>query len=378
MIAAERTAARLEENQRLSDELELSQEAQRKFQKLLESIPDALVVVNKQGRITLVNSQTEQLFGHTRDELLDEHLEILLPMRFWEGHRDHLAGYFSNPHLRPMGVGLELMACRRDGLEFPVEISLSPLMAEEGLRVSTVIRDISRRKQQEDVLRKSEAKFHALSRRLADAQEAERKVLARELHDRVGQNLTALDFSLNVISSQLPVASAVSDQFRRQVAYSLALVAETAQHIRDVMANLRPPALEDYGLLAALVGYGNQMMEQQGLTITVRGREPEPRLSAAVELALFRISQEAIANTLEHAQATAVKIHLETDADQTTVRLVVADDGDGFDMALQEQPGNRQSWGLIGMVERANAVEAGCRILSAPGQGTQVIVEVSR
>ncbi|HSR28937.1 MAG TPA: histidine kinase N-terminal 7TM domain-containing protein [Anaerolineae bacterium] len=485
-------------------------QAERRFQELLESAPDAMVIVNEEGRIILVNAQTERVFGFPRDELLDEHIQILLPLRFHGSHLEHMVGYYLEPRVRPMGIGLEVMAQRRDGSEVPVEISLSPLKTAEGLQVSAAIRDISERKQAEEALQESEAKFRnifessplgmhmyqlkpdrrlvlmeanpaadeilgvdhdnlvgrtleeafpdvsmtelperfrrvaasgeswstdqllyegseifgafevhvfqtspgrivaafaditerkqaeeaqarlineikqqreelrALARRLAVAQEAERKELARELHDQVGQSLTALDFSLNMIRSQLPDHSPASDQIRSQVDASLALLAQTADRIRDVMADLRPPVLDDYGLVAALEWYGTQVVKPRGIAITVDGREPTPRLAPPVELALFRIAQEALTNVIKHAQATMVTVQLEADPDQDTVRLIVADDGGGFEPADRAGPADRQSWGLIGMLERAEAVGAHCRVESDTGLGTQVIVEVPR
>jgi two-component system sensor histidine kinase UhpB len=181
-----------------------------------------------------------------------------------------------------------------------------------------------------------------------------------------------------VIRSQLTDDSPASDQIRPQVDASMALLGQTAERIRDVMADLRPPVLDDYGLVAALDWYGSQFVAPRGITVTMGGQEPSPRLAPQVELALFRIAQEALTNVIKHAQATKATVHLETDPDQDTVRLVVVDDGTGFDPARQAGPADRQSWGLIGMVERAEAVGAHCRIESASGQGTQVVVEVTR
>lgn len=143
-------------------------ESEEKFRMLLETAPDAMVIVDSKGKIKLINLQTEKLFGYTKDELLGKEVELLIPSHHIKGHRSHSENFFAHPQTRSMGVGLNLRGKHKNGTEIPVEISLSPLNISGGIWVSAAIRDISERKKAEDALKASEEKFSLLAKNSTD------------------------------------------------------------------------------------------------------------------------------------------------------------------------------------------------------------------
>jgi PAS domain S-box-containing protein len=208
----------------------------------------------------------------------------------------------------------------------------------------------------------AEATLRALSRRLVQAEETERRRIARELHDQVGQNLSALNINLDIVMGRLEDAA-----LKRRMEDSLKLVDGTLQSIETVMAELRPPLLDEYGLGAALAWYAEEYAQRTGIRVTVdKARDPGQGLRPETAVALFRIAQEALNNVAKHAGAKLVRIGLSREGEE--MNLSITDDGSGFD-AAQARLGR---WGMTTMRERAEAAGGRFLIDSVPGKGTTV------
>jgi PAS domain S-box-containing protein len=216
--------------------------------------------------------------------------------------------------------------------------------------------------------------LRALSSKLVEVQETERQALTTELHDRVGQNLTGLSINLQNMKAMLPEESAkiLTAEFND----AQTLLEEITRQIRHIMAELHLPELEDYGLAVALETYAEQVASRANLKlITAFPDLGEPPLSSEFRIALFRAAQEAITNVLKHSSASRLIVSLEEREDK--VRLMVEDNGRGFDQEADSQP-DSQTWGLKIMRERIESIGGSVQIESKLGMGTQVIFEIKR
>jgi PAS domain S-box-containing protein len=215
------------------------------------------------------------------------------------------------------------------------------------------------------------ADIRRLMDRLVATQESERKRVADELHDLIGQNLTALGIELVAVRQRL--ANAGDGSFEQRLDAMKTLVETTIDAIRGVMTDLRPTALEEYGLAAALRAYAGEFSQRTGLRVTVSAAGARKRLPHATELALFRIAQEALTNAAKHSGGTRVDLSLAEESDALT--LTVQDDGRGFDDPVGARTARRGGWGLPAMRERAKAHGGDLRI-EFPGTGTRLVARI--
>lgn len=271
--------------------------------------------------------------------------------------------------------GLELTILRPDGSMRYIfttgEAEFGQNGKVKGLFGTT--QDITERKLTEKTLKEQSEQLRVLSAKLSEAEEAERRRIARELHDQVGQNLTVVGINLNILRSMLPEES-MKMVHARLLEDSLTLVEQTTEYTRSLMADLRPPDMDDYGLVASIRWYSERFSMRTGVDVIMEGEEIRPRPTPYIENNVFRIVQEVLTNISKHARAMRTKISV--DVVEEKLKLIIVDDGIGFDPEKAHKEGEHHGWGLMTMAERAEVIGGRFSIESETGRGTQVTLEV--
>lgn len=317
---------------------------------VLDTAMDAIVSVDAGHRIVRFNKAAERLFGVAADSVLGADLDRFIPADVRPNHHRGLdamqAGQAGGRIARVRGL-------RADGSEFAAEASVSKLELGGTTLYTAMLRDISERERAAAQLRDYAARLQRLSLRVIQVQEQERRHIARELHDEIGQTLTAAKLRVKALGDLPGTAETVQ------------ALDHVLQQVRSLSLNLRPSMLDDLGLPATLRWY----LGQQGLlgrfTTELELHGVDGRLHPEVETTAFRIVQEAMTNVLRHAAASRVVVRVSSDASQLTVE--VEDDGLGFDTRA-----NHLSFGLQGMRERAALIGGSLQVDSAPDKGTRL------
>jgi len=335
---------------------------------ILENDPSGIVLIDRQGAFQYLNPAVTSIIGYTAEDFA--------VVREWQKQafpdRDYLKKVRAFWREKKNSPG------RRGDAEFTVackdgqtrEIEFRTIFINEG--EITVLNDVTERKRAVEKIRQKNEQLRELTWEMAELEENNRKIISRELHDRIGQNLAILGLNINMLKTLLP--ENFSDMVHSRITDSLTIVKQTTDSIRNLMAELRSPVLDDYGLEAAIRLYGEQCALRAGIRVVVQSSDSIPRLTQHIENAMFRIVQEALTNVIKHAQATEAVITLAVSASH--LHLTIADDGVGYKNPDGEKRGEHWGWGLSTMVERAIAVGGAGDITSVQGKGTRVSVEV--
>jgi two-component system sensor histidine kinase UhpB len=333
------------------------------------ALGEGLLVQDMEGQLLLLNQEAERLLGWTESELKgrDVHGSI------------HYLRSDGTPYPREECPILSLVSfgsfyrcedevfVRKDGTMFPVSYVVTPLRrGDEIVAAVTAFQDITERKQAEAELIESRRRLRELSAFLQNVREEERTRIARELHDELGQALTALRIDLDWLQTRLPEPPrAVTDK----LAAMQSLVAKTVESVRRISQDLRPGVLDDLGLAAAVEWLVEQFQARAGIPCRLVLHREEFDLPDSIATSIFRIVQEALTNVARHADAGLVEIELAEVGNG--IRLMVRDDGKGFDS--QAKPGTK-SYGLLGIRERVHMLGGTADISGSTGQGTTVQV----
>jgi PAS domain S-box-containing protein len=349
----------------------------------LDAAPDAMLITNRSGTIVFVNAQAQSLFGYAPAQLIGRDVDVLLPERFRDGHAGYRHAYFESPRARPMGAGVELYALRRDGTEFPAEISLSPVRTERGLFVASAIRDVSERKAVENQL-------------LAAREEAERAnrsksaFLAAASHD-LRQPVQALSLLNSVFARTVPDSSKAADALANQ-ARILEVMSDLLGSLLDVSkleAGAIEPNVEDCAVREIFESLGAEFVEAaaaKDLTLSIEESGEVVRTDGDL---LTRIIQNLLANAIRYTARG--RVELRAAAGASNVRIEVVDTGIGIPLSELDKifddfyrvPGvrmRRDGFGLgLSVVRRLSELLGHpLEVDSTYGAGTRFVVRVPK
>jgi PAS domain S-box-containing protein len=333
-------------------------ESEERYRELFENARDAMYVHDLNGTYTSVNHAAEELTGYSREEIVGHNFTEFIS----EEHIKHVRNSFCGKLASRGETSYEVDVIAKDGRRVPVEVS-SRAIYENGLIVGVqgTARDITERKQAQDALQ-------MFSRQLIEAQEEERRRIARELHDQIGQVLTAVKMNLHTVHR---VCNGTEEG--GHIKDNIEAVDEALRLVRDLSVDLRPPLLDDLGLVTALRWYVDRYAKRTGIVaeVIIELDDPNVRFSRELETACFRIAQEALTNVVRHARARDVSVTLRQE--DAILILSVKDDGVGFDHeALRKRAPRAATLGLLGMQERAHAAGGVVEVHSKISKGTEI------
>jgi PAS domain S-box-containing protein len=345
--------------------------SQAQLDAIVDSAMDAIVTLDAAQNIVLFNRAAEQAFGVRREEALGAPLDRFIPQRFRGAHRGHIEHFgHTGVTSRRMGDATTLWALRADGTEFPIEASISQA-GDPGQHFYTVIlRDITLRKKAQDALQAQQQELRRLAAQVLEAREEEKTLIARELHDELGQLLTALKMDLAWLRERLPPGDADAARRAEQMGRVLD---QTVGSTRRISSDLRPLMLDDLGLAEAANWLVGDFASRSGVQCEVRmpGDSLLEGLDKPVATAIYRALQESLTNIARHAGARRTWVSV--GAENGEIWFEVEDDGRGIDPADLTKT---SSLGLKGMRERVHYLGGSIDVARGSRGGTRVRVRV--
>jgi hypothetical protein len=336
---------------------------------IVESAMDAIITVDESQRVVMFNTAAEAMFGYAQREAMGAPLTLFLPKRFRDTHAAHVRRFGeTGVSSRRMGALRVVAGVRRNGDEFPIDASISQHTDGEHKFYTVILRDVTERIVAERALLRSKEELQALASSAHQAREQEQHRVARELHDELGQSLTALRMMVVWIRERTGDADA---ELVAKLARMSTLLSETVAATRRISSELRPLILDDLGLVPAIESLVEQFTDRTGITCGLQINDTSLNLADAHKTAVFRIVQESLTNIAKHARASHAQVSVRRGDDEIAIN--VSDNGVGF------APGGTRahgSHGLLGIRERAYLLHGQMNISSAPGEGTTLEIRL--
>jgi PAS domain S-box-containing protein len=351
------------EHKHVFEELRQSKE---NFRSLAENASDGIIIVTgKEGRFIYANKRACEITGYTVDELLEMRArDVVIPDEYpkiLERYRNRIGG-------RNVIKQYETTFIIKDGTKVRIEISPSITIWQKELADMVLFRDITERKQVEQELKYSRDTLRDLSLHIEETRESERAKIAMDLHDDLGQKLTALNIDLGWLKKKLTESQ---PEIKDRLNSMSELLMDTIDTIRTISSELRPGILDDLGLIAAIEWQLEEFEKRTGISFELTITPEEFAVSPDISILIFRIAQEVLTNITRHANATIVKIDLTKN--ENSIKLIAIDNGRGIKKAEINDP---KSFGIIGMKERVKSFGGNFHIRGAEGKGTEVMVEI--
>lgn len=353
---------------------------QRRLEGIIRFATEAIITVDDAQTILLFNPMAEKLLRCAASEAIGTSLDRFIPARYRAAHAQQVRQFgVTGISERQMGPQRPLFGLRADGVEFPIEASISQFVDGDSRLYTVMMRDIGARLRAEAELKASRNELRELSASIQTAREAEKAHIARELHDDLGQRLTALKMDVSRLECELDERD-VSGDWRERTRAMQRLIDDTVVAVRSIAADLRPVMLDDLGLVAAVEWLAHEWRTRHGIVVRLEGNEVAMQVALDAATVIYRIVQEALTNVVRHANATRVTVSLIREGEAYIVRI--ADNGVGRAAADAASPASasaasaasapRQSFGLIGMRERARLL-GGEIALDSPAHGGFVV-----